>query len=79
MEWMSTMSELKKEVLDLLKTSNQAAYEYAKEQYSCFNPHKGDSWGYANAADCRNKNWQQLQKCSRVYKKQSKQLFRALR
>lgn len=50
-EWNS-----KKEVLDLLKTSNQAAYEYAKEQYSCFNPHKGDSWGYANAADRRNKN-----------------------
>lgn len=50
-EWNS-----KKEVLDLLKATNHAAYKYAKEQYSCFYPHKGDSWGYANAADRRNKN-----------------------
>ena len=50
-EWNS-----KKEVLDLLKATNQVAYEYAKEQYNCFYPHKGDSWAYANAADRRNKN-----------------------
>ncbi len=43
-EWNS-----KKVVLDLLKSTNQAAYEYAKNQYKCFEPHIGDSWKYANA------------------------------
>ncbi|MBZ0243482.1 MAG: erythromycin esterase family protein, partial [Bacteroidales bacterium] len=43
-EWNS-----KKEVLDLLETTDQAAYEYVKEQYACFEPHKGDSWRYADA------------------------------
>ncbi|MDD2528378.1 MAG: erythromycin esterase family protein [Lentimicrobiaceae bacterium] len=43
-EWNS-----KKVVLDLLKANNQTAYEYAKEQYKCFGPHKGDSWRYAHA------------------------------
>lgn len=52
-EWKS-----KKVVLDLLKTTDQNAYKYAKKQYNCFNPHKGDSWRYANAVragkkDCR--------------------------
>ncbi len=39
----------KKVVLDLLKTTNRLAYQYVKEQYNCFNPHKGDSWEYAHA------------------------------
>jgi len=43
-EWNS-----KKVVLDLLKTTDQTAYEYVKEQYNCFDPHKGDSWRYAHA------------------------------
>ena len=43
-EWKS-----KKVVLDLLKSTNRTAYRYAKKQYRCFNPHKGDSWSYANA------------------------------
>ena len=43
-EWNS-----KKEVLELLKMTDQTAYEYVKDQYSCFDPHKGDSWSYANA------------------------------
>lgn len=43
-EWNS-----KKVVLDLLKATNQTAYEYVKDQYMCFDPHKGDSWSYANA------------------------------
>ncbi|MDY0199970.1 MAG: erythromycin esterase family protein [Tenuifilaceae bacterium] len=43
-EWNS-----KKVVLDLLKTTNQTHYLYVKEQYECFNPHKGDSWSYAHA------------------------------
>ena len=45
-EWNS-----KKEVLDLLKTTDLSAYEYVKNQYKCFVPHKGDSWRYANAVD----------------------------
>lgn len=43
-EWNS-----KKEVLDLLKSTNHSAYLYAKNQYSCFEPHKGESWKYADA------------------------------
>ena len=43
-EWKS-----KKVVLDLLKNTNKTAYNYAKDQYNCFNPHKGDSWRYAHA------------------------------
>ncbi|MDX9908219.1 MAG: erythromycin esterase family protein [Mariniphaga sp.] len=43
-EWNS-----KKVVLDLLKTTNQTAYDYATDQYKCFGPHKGDSWSYAHA------------------------------
>lgn len=43
-EWNS-----KKVVLELLKTSDQKTYAYVKEQYKCFNPHKGDSWNYARA------------------------------
>lgn len=51
-EWNS-----KKVALDLLKTIDQTAYNYVKEQYKCFEPHKGDSWRYADAvragkADC---------------------------
>ncbi len=45
-EWNS-----KKEVLDLLKATDQTAYKYVKKQYNCFNPHKGDSWGYADAVN----------------------------
>lgn len=45
-EWNS-----KKEVLDLLETTNKAAYAYVKAQYKCFEPHKGDSWRYADAVD----------------------------
>lgn len=44
-EWNS-----EKVVLDLLKATNQTAYEYVKEQYKCFEPHRGDSWSYATAA-----------------------------
>ncbi|NLZ73627.1 MAG: erythromycin esterase family protein [Bacteroidales bacterium] len=43
-EWKS-----KKVVLDLLKATDRTSYRYAKKQYRCFNPHKGDSWRYANA------------------------------
>lgn len=43
-EWNS-----KKVVLDLLKATNTAAYEFVKEQYKCFEPHIGDSWRYADA------------------------------
>ncbi len=43
-EWNS-----KKVVLELLKTTDPTAYKYVKDQYSCFDPHKGDSWSYANA------------------------------
>ena len=45
-EWNS-----KKEVLDLLKVNNPTAYAYVEEQYNCFGPHKGDSWGYAQAVE----------------------------
>ena len=50
-EWNS-----KKVVLDLLKSTNQKAYEYVKEQYRCFEPHKGDSWKYANAVNTGKKD-----------------------
>ena len=50
-EWNS-----KKVVLDLLKETNLSAYEYVKEQYNCFNPHKGDSWDYAHAVEAGKKN-----------------------
>ena len=50
-EWNS-----KKVVLDLLKETNHSAYEYVKEQYNCFNPHKGDSWDYAHAVESGKKN-----------------------
>ena len=43
-EWNS-----KKVVLDLLKSTDQVAYDYVKNQYSCFEPHIGESWNYANA------------------------------
>ncbi|MCX7549641.1 erythromycin esterase family protein [Xanthomarina sp. F2636L] len=43
-EWNS-----KKVVLDLLKTTNHTAYKFVKDQYKCFNPHKGESWNYAHA------------------------------
>ena len=45
-EWNS-----KKEVLELLNANNPTAYAYVKEQYNCFGPHKGDSWGYAQAVE----------------------------
>lgn len=38
-EWNS-----KKEVLDLLQSTNSNAYDYVKNQYACFDPHIGDSW-----------------------------------
>jgi len=50
-EWNS-----KKVVLDLLETTDQAAYEFVKEQYRCFEPHKGDSWKYADAVRGGKKN-----------------------
>lgn len=43
-EWNS-----KKVVLDLLKSADQSAYIYVKDQYKCFDPHKGESWKYAHA------------------------------
>ena len=43
-EWNS-----KKVVLELLKSTDQTSYDYAKDQYSCFEPHIGESWKYANA------------------------------
>lgn len=45
-EWNS-----KKEVLDLLAKTNPEAYDYIKDQYKCFEPHKGDSWSYAHAVN----------------------------
>lgn len=45
-EWNS-----KKVVLDLLKSTDQTAYQYAEDQYKCFEPHKGDSWSYAHAVN----------------------------
>ena len=36
-------------VLDLLKSTELRAYDYAKMEYSCFQPHIGDSWTYATA------------------------------
>ncbi len=43
-EWHS-----KEMVLEVLKTTDAASYYYAKQQYNCFEPHKGDSWQYARA------------------------------
>ena len=43
-EWHS-----KEMVLDLLKKTDEKSFNYAKQQYNCFNPHKGDSWEYAHA------------------------------
>ena len=43
-EWHS-----KEMVLDILKKTDETSYYYAKQQYNCFNPHKGESWKYANA------------------------------
>lgn len=57
-EWKS-----KKVVLDLLKTTDRTAYRYAQKQYRCFNPHKGDSWRYANAVKAGKKD------CSTATKK----------
>lgn len=45
-EWNS-----KKVVLDLLKTTDQSFYKFVKDQYKCFDPHKGDSWSYARAVN----------------------------
>lgn len=45
-EWNS-----KKVVLDMLKETDQTAYNYVKEQYKCFAPHKGDSWRYAHGVN----------------------------
>lgn len=50
-EWNS-----KGEVLDLLKSTNLGAYDYVKEEYSCFNPHIGDSWSYATAVQTGKEN-----------------------
>src|SRR5690554_885669 len=49
-EWNS-----KKVVLDLLKSTYPSAYVYVKDQYKCFEPHKGDSWRYAHAVDAGKK------------------------
>jgi len=43
-EWHS-----KEMVLDMLKRTDETIFNYAKQQYNCFNPHKGDSWQYAHA------------------------------
>lgn len=43
-EWHS-----KEMVMDLLKKTDLTSYYFAKQQYNCFNPHKGDSWKYAHA------------------------------
>lgn len=43
-EWHS-----KEMVLDMLKKTDETSFNYAKQQYNCFNPHKGDSWQYAHA------------------------------
>lgn len=43
-EWHS-----KEMVMDLLKKTDLESYYFAKQQYNCFNPHKGDSWKYARA------------------------------
>ncbi len=50
-EWNS-----KKVVLDLLKATYRNAYLYVKEQYNCFEPHKGDSWNYAYAVSTGKKS-----------------------
>lgn len=43
-EWHS-----KEMVLELLEKTDETSFNYAKQQYNCFNPHKGDSWQYAHA------------------------------
>lgn len=43
-EWHS-----KEMLLDVLKKTDLTSYYFAKQQYNCFNPHKGDSWQYAHA------------------------------
>ena len=50
-EWNS-----KKEVLNLLEATNKTAYAYVKAQYKCFEPHKGDSWRYADAVEAGKKS-----------------------
>lgn len=50
-EWNS-----KKVVLELLESTNRTAYTYVKEQYRCFDPHKGDSWRYAHAVKAGKKD-----------------------
>ncbi len=43
-EWHS-----KEMVLEVLKKTDETSFNYAKQQYDCFNPHKGESWQYAHA------------------------------
>ena len=43
-EWHS-----KEMVLEMLKKTDEASLNYAKQQYNCFNPYKGESWQYAHA------------------------------
>lgn len=50
-EWNS-----KKVALDLLKSTYPSAYAYVKDQYTCFDPHKGDSWQYADAVRAGKEN-----------------------
>lgn len=45
-EWNS-----KSMVLEMLQKTSQSAYIYVKNQYKCFEPHKGDSWEYAHAVN----------------------------
>ncbi|MCZ4320132.1 erythromycin esterase family protein [Aequorivita viscosa] len=43
-EWHS-----KEMVLEVLKKTDESSFNFAKQQYNCFNPHKGESWQYAHA------------------------------
>ena len=45
-EWNS-----KKVVLEILEKTSPSAYIYVKNQYKCFEPHKGESWNYAHAVN----------------------------
>lgn len=50
-EWHS-----KKVVLELLKKTDNASFDFVKDQYNCFHPFKGESWEYARAVKAGKKD-----------------------
>lgn len=50
-EWHS-----KKVILELLKNTDKASFNFVKDQYNCFHPFKGDSWQYARAVKAGRKD-----------------------